>query len=250
MSTIILICAIVLYILISSVVLVHTRKILLMGCTLNVLGVLVFANEMTMNTPLVGLGCISFGVSLVVLISSKNPKMYALVRPGSAIAALLLTIGLFSPNSSSMALPERWWINVHVTLFILGYAGFTIAALVGGVYVIVQSRLKQRSLQGIAKYPALNTLDVYNFWCTLIGFAGLLTGVLAGIFWAFYNNTELSWDVTFVSSFILLVWYAIALTSRFFGRQGRWAAWFSVLGFSSLTIFFFLTSVVGNWHMG
>jgi ABC-type uncharacterized transport system permease subunit len=209
-----------------------------------------FATILEWNSPLIGLGSISLGLIVAVILSLDKVRMNAVMRPGAAISALLLAIGLLSPNSSSMALSVENWVYVHLILILFGYAGFTIGAIIGGIYVIVQSRLKKRDLQGIADFPTLHSLDRYNFWCMIIGFSGLLSGVLSGVFWALSNGKVLSLDLTVIISYLLLFWYSVALCSRYFGRRGRFAAWFSILGFSSLTIFFFLSSIVGNWHMG
>ena len=39
-------------------------------------------------------------------------------------------------------------------------------------------------------------------------------------------------------------------TGKVSGRSPRWGAWMSVVGISGLMICFFLSAVIGSWHVG
>lgn len=219
------------------------------GSLIHGLGILLALQELVFVHPLIGLGFVSYTMSGILLTQLRHPKFDSMLRPSLALILLMLLIGMLSPKATIVAVSPEIWISVHVFLILLGYLCFTIGAIVGGMYIIVQTRLKQRKLEGINQFLSLPVLDLYNYRALLIGFGALLSGALSGIFWSL-DNDNFSFDFTTGTTVVLLVWYAVALLSRYFGRKGRWGAWFSLIGFASLIIIVFFASVIGNWHFG
>lgn len=213
------------------------------------LGILLALQDLIFVHPLVGLGFVSYTMSGLLLTRLNHPKFDSMLRPSLALIILMLLIGMLSPKATIVAVSQKTWISVHVVLILVGYLCFAVGAIVAGMYIIVQTRLKQRKLEGINQFLSLPVLDQYNYRAVLIGFGALLSGALSGIFWAL-DNDNFSFDFTTGTTLLLLLWYAGALLSRYFGRQGRWIAWFSLIGFASLMIIIFLASVIGNWHFG
>ena len=227
-----------------------SRRFFLWGGSLvHGLGILLALRELIFVHPLVGLGFVSCMLSGILLTQLRHPKFDSMLRPGLALVILMLVIGMLSPKATIVAVSQKIWISVHVFLILVGYLCFTVGAIVGGMYIIVQTRLKQRKLEGINQFLSLPVLDQYNYRALLIGFGALLSGALSGIFWSL-GNDNFSLDFTTSTTVVLLLWYAVALLSRYFGRQGRWIAWFSLIGFATLIIIIFLASVIGNWHFG
>ena len=77
----------------------------------------------------------------------------------------------------------------------------------------------------------------------------MFAGILSGITWALHVD-KFTLDYTWIASFLLLGCYSIGLIGKFIGRRDRWMAWVSVIGLCSLSVFFFLSSLIGTWHIG
>lgn len=213
------------------------------------LGILLALKDLVFVHPLIGLGFVSYMISVLLLTQIRHPKFNSLLRPSLSIILLMLLVGMLSPKATLVAVSPEIWISVHVFLILIGYLCFAIGAIVGGMYIIVQTRLKQRKLEGINKFLSLPTLDRYNYRAVLIGFGALLSGALSGIFWSL-DHDNFEFDFTMGTTIFLILWYAAALLSRYFGYYGRRVAWFSLLGYASLMIIVFFASVLGNWHFG
>jgi ABC-type uncharacterized transport system permease subunit len=222
-----------------------SKKFFLWGASLlHGLGILLALQDLVFVHPLVGLGFVSYTVSVLLLTQVRHPKFDSLLRPSLSIILLMLLVGMLSPKATGLAVSQELWIAVHVFLILVGYLCFAIGAIVGGMFIIVQTRLKQRKLEGINKFLSLPTLDRYNYRAVLIGFGALLSGALS------LDNDNFEFDFTRGTTIVLIIWYAVALLSRYFGYHGRQLAWFSLLGFATLMVVVFLASVTGNWHFG
>ena len=204
--------------------------------------------------PFVGLNAVSLFIgSTTLLVGYKSARMQMLFPPVFSIVALLLSIALISPQVPMTGVSTEVWVWIHLSLILLGYVAFILGGLTSCMYFFVQSRLKEKNLQGIARYPSLHILDRYNLISMWVGFCCLFTGSVAGVFWGLYTNIaflSMMVDITIVGSFSLLSWYAVGLLGRYLGRRARWIAWFALIGFCSLTVFFLLSAIIGSWHLG
>ena len=125
----------------------------------------------------------------------------------------------------------------HIVLASLGFAGFSVSAGVGLLY-LRQIRLLKRSPSaalGGGGMPALERLDRVNFLAAAFGFPCLALSLLAG--WLFLKNLAregVVWwldPTVLVAAAGLLVYTVLFVARGFLGWHGRRIAWLSVLGF-------------------
>ena len=203
-------------------------------------------------SPAQTLGLVSALLTLsLIALRFYRPKLAALDKVIIPITTLLLLMATLSPNTTSGLSIESWTL-VHLLCILLGFLGFALAFAFAALYLLQRQRLKQKNFNQLSKSPSLNILDSYNHYAIMAGFISLSIGALMGIAWAREPqlNRELDW--TIASTLILWCWYAAAIYTRLYhGRQGRWAAWFSILGFSTVCLLILTGSALtGDWHLG
>jgi len=142
------------------------------------------------------------------------------------------------------------WLPIHLTLIFAGLGGFSLAFVVGIVYLFVRDRLKKKRIGAASKFPSLEVLDRIQFRAMLFGFVFLTLGITAGGMWAATAAPTRTLDPKIILTLVIWVWYAIALQLRLVsGWRGRWAALFSIVGFGglifSMAVFNFFSS---GWH--
>src|SRR5271168_1802947 len=154
---------------------------------------------------------------LLMIVRLRMPVIGAFVAPvvlvALAIAAVMMRQGRLSmPQSLRSA-----WLPVHVTLALLGYALFVLAAGVSVVYLIYEKRLKaKRPLLPTDEHtPSLEKLDRINYRLLGWGFLMLSLAIITGAIWADATWGHFwSWEPA--ESWTLVIWllYAGLLESR------------------------------------
>ena len=205
--------------------------------------------EVKVSDPKLGLLLVGGIVSAAAVFISKKEKWKTMVAPLMGVVSILLTLSLLAPVPSNSPLEVQAWVAMHILLILVGYIGCIAAGLLSGVYIFVQHKLKEKSLKTVVRYPPLSLLERYFSVGIWLGVLGLFTGVTSGVLWGLHT-TSLTWDFTTISSLVLLGWYSVALFGKISGRSPRWGAWMSVVGISGLMICFFLSAVIGSWHVG
>ncbi|MEC9019516.1 MAG: cytochrome c biogenesis protein CcsA [Nitrospinota bacterium] len=185
----------------------------------------------------------------IVVIYFLTEWKYKIKDLGSFVIPLVFLVMLVSVFLSKDAglVPEsevRFWLTMHRTLSIIGYAAFSIAFAAGIMYLIQEHQVKTKKL-GIMYFrmPSLEVLDDLNFKVITIGFPLFTLGFMTGSIW----NTKMdqaffSWDLAKTMPMVI-VWLIYALV--FFGRmttgiRGKKAAQFAILGFFTVIGTFFL----------
>lgn len=75
-------------------------------------------------------------------------------------------------------------LGLHVVSSMLGYSGFTLAAVYGILYLMLYNEIKMNKFGLIFKrLPSLETLYKLCFYSVLIGFVLLTFGVVIGVIW-------------------------------------------------------------------
>jgi ABC-type transport system involved in cytochrome c biogenesis permease subunit len=125
----------------------------------------------------------------------------------------------------------------HIVLASLGFAGFSVSAGVGLLY-LRQIRLMKRAPSaaiGGGGMPSLERLDRVNFLAAAFGFPCLALSLLAGrLFLASLARAGVTWwlDPTVLVATGGLAVYTVLFVARgFLGWHGRRIAWLSVVGF-------------------
>lgn len=202
--------------------------------------------------PLVGLGpslsTLAFLIALGTLVAAL---------PGNAGTVGLLVIPLVVALSAVSAAvgvlpqgePTRFrgiWFVLHVIFAFLGYAGLTVAAAAGLMYLLQFRELKSKHFGAIFRFfPPLESLDRMGRRGILFGFPFLTVSVLVGWAWtARFHATDLPGNPKLVWVVVSWVVFLAALVARAGGgRPSRRGALASVIGFVVVVVVYLVLRV-------
>lgn len=163
------------------------------------------------------------------------PMLGAVAAP--TLALLTFFALLLVPTSESTATGSTAGRVAHIVLASLGFAGFSVSAGVGLLY-LRQIRLLKRdpsAALGGGGMPALEKLDRVNFLAAVFGFPCLALSLVAGrLFLGEIARTGVRWwldPTVLVATGGLGVYTLLFLARGFLGWHGRRIAWLSVVGF-------------------
>ena len=137
---------------------------------------------------------------------------------------------------------NSYWMKIHVPANFVGYGAFSLAAMIGLVFVI-QSNAEARHPNGLlaARLPKPALLEDLMYKAIALGFAFFTLATILGALWAAEAwGGYWSWDPK--ETWALIVWlnYAAWLHMRLTkGWNGKPMAWWAVIGFF-VTLFAFL----------
>ncbi|HEV7802692.1 MAG TPA: c-type cytochrome biogenesis protein CcsB [Burkholderiales bacterium] len=130
---------------------------------------------------------------------------------------------------------QSWWMKIHVPANFIGYGAFSIAAMIGVPYLLVESGRFRTVL------PSAELMDDLMYKTIAIGFAFFTIATILGAMWAAEAwGGYWSWDPK--ETWALIVWlnYAAWLHTRLIkGVRGPVLAWWAVVGLF-VTLFAFL----------
>ena len=186
---------------------------------------------------------------LMVVVYILTELKYKIKDLGAFVIPLVFIVLLFSAflSKETALVPEsevRFWLTMHRTLSIMGYAAFSIAFAAGIMYLIQEHQVKTKKL-GIMYFrmPSLEVLDNLNFKVIMVGFPLFTLGFMTGSI----QNTEMnqpffSWDLTRTLP-LVATWLIYCLI--FFGRmavglRGKKAAQGAIFGFITVIGTYFL----------
>jgi cytochrome c-type biogenesis protein CcsB len=191
-------------------------------------------------------------VAVFLLLNWRFPikVLGALVAP---LAALLVSGALILPQGQGTVSPllKGFWLTVHITLTLLGYASLALAGL-GGIFYLVQERQIKAKKFGFfyRRLPSLSQLDTLNYWCLTIGFPLLTGGIVSGSLYAQHIMGRFwSWDPKEILTLLAWLIYAVLLHERLtVGWRGRRAAWLAICGFLVLAVTFAASLWITGYH--
>lgn len=165
-----------------------------------------------------------------------RPMLFPVAAPTLALLtffAILLVPGEDGSTATGAAAGQV----AHIVLASLGFAGFSVSAGVGLLY-LRQIRLLKRSPSAALAgggMPALERLDRVNFLAAAFGFPCLALSLLAGrLFLKSFARDDVTWwldPTVLVAAGGLAVYAALFFARGFLGWHGRRIAWLSVVGF-------------------
>jgi len=182
---------------------------------------------------------LAFAVALVYLLVEGYGRSRA---TGVWLLSVALLFELLAALLRSTAPPhfERFespLFAVHVSLALIGYAGFVVAACYGFLFLRVYHDLKNASFSTFfGTLPPLEVLDRMMAGALGCGFAALAGAVASGAVWAerFFPQGWQS-DPKVLITLATLAFYGVVLALRASGRlRGRPIAWASLAGFAAL----------------
>lgn len=166
-----------------------------------------------------------------------------LVMLGSMIVGFLLLTGAgLMPLHQTRLHPLRavlnsYWLNIHVTMMLLSYAAFAIAAFFASLYLI-RSYLGREALFGGTPVMTQAQTEEFAYRLVQVGWPILTFGVTLGAVWADTAwGRYWGWDPKETWAFITWVTYTFYLHSRMvMGWRGRWSAFACVTGWIMVMI--------------
>ena len=168
----------------------------------------------------------------------KNRIIGAFAVP---FAAMAMAYGALDPDINRNISPlvpalQSNWLIAHVITCFVGYAAFAVAAGLGIMYLIKNTRKEEKDGQDkslIGSLPPLVIIDDIIHKTMVFGFIWLSAGIITGAIWA--NSawgTYWSWDPKETWSLITWFAYAITLHARYTrGWGGARIAWLAIIGF-------------------
>jgi len=129
---------------------------------------------------------------------------------------------------------QSYWMKIHVPANFIGYGAFSLAAMVGGAYILAARGLLATRL------PQLEILDDLMYKSIAVGFAFFTIATILGAMWAAEAwGGYWSWDPK--ETWALIVWlnYAAWLHLRLVkGLRGPILAWWALVGLLVTTFAF------------
>ncbi len=164
----------------------------------------------------------------------------------------LLSSLLFSPNPPDRAIFHNPFFAIHVSLALLGYAAFVVAAVYAFLFLQLYRDLKAgRFSTFFGKLPPLEVLERMMLGALAAGFVALTGALVTGALWAEQIYANWLHDPKILATFATWGIYGLALLLRRLRRwQGRQTALASLAGlcvilFSLVAVNLFLTGFHG-----
>ena len=154
----------------------------------------------------------------------------------------------FAPISEIL---RSGWFALHATTSILSFSGFSIAAMMSVLYLLLYRELHAGRPGFIfRRIPSLEALDEMAYRAVVLGFILLTVGIATGSVWALAEWGRFwSWDPKECSSLTIWLVYGAYLWARARrGWAGRRVAYFAVIGFALLIFTFVLDRVFETAH--
>lgn len=177
------------------------------------------------------------GAFLVPTVALLVVGVLALPKPGGAEATVA-------------ALPASLVIW-HVIITLLGYAFFVAAAVMAGMYLLLERQLRRKDFSPLyRRLPPLEVLDTWGHRFVAVGFPLLTVGLVAGTVFA-----EVIWHTLWPADpkvlWTLLTWLfygAYLARRRVVGLSGRRAAWWAIAGLGAIVVNYFVVNWVSSLH--
>lgn len=125
-------------------------------------------------------------------------------------------------------------LGIHVFSALLGYAGITISAVYGFLFLILYNSIKQNKFGIIFdRLPNLETLEKLCFNSAVIGFVLLTIAIIIGVIWLPQSNIKFSYtDPKLLGTFLIWIIYGIGILKKVKGNlRGRKLVIVSIIGF-------------------
>ena len=179
----------------------------------------------------------------------KYDSLAVFVFPTVFLLTLIASLGGAVEPWAGQSL-GKWWLSIHVGLFLLGFAALFITFVAGVMYLIQERELKsKRPRTFYYRLPPLGTLDEMAYRTLAFGFVLVTLGLIAGSFWAFVEWGS-NWivDPTIALAFLTWAIYLAMVFSRVaIGWRGRKAAYFSIAGFCCAALTWIVNSGVHSF---
>jgi ABC-type transport system involved in cytochrome c biogenesis permease subunit len=168
---------------------------------------------------------------------------------------IFVTIIIRTPTLDSAdknTLSATWLFPVHTTLLLFAYAAFFVVFLASIMYLLQERELKLKTFSAIFhRLPSLTTVNEIATSSAAIGLTLLTVGIATGMVWASSRDGRM-WHNDPKEIFAALTWalYSLLILYRSTSRwRGRKAAWLGIAGFALVLCTFFVTRLMGGYHV-
>lgn len=135
------------------------------------------------------------------------------------------------------------WLIFHIVTSLVSYAGYCLAAVLAGLYLLLHRRLKQKKFDlTFRKLPPLDKLDKLSAMWAALGSLTMLASSLTGFVYVRHANIHGMKPMEFAIYGVLIVFGFAAVSRRLWGWRGRRHARWVILGFTLLL----LTNLLGT----
>jgi len=138
-------------------------------------------------------------------------------------------------------------LGVHVMSALLGYSGFTIAAVHGVLFFLLYKDIKLNKYGLIFKrLPSLEILEKLNFYSVLIGFILLTISMMIGFVWLPNAFPDFSYtDPKLISVGIVWLVFFVGILAKLISKlYGKKVIIFSLVGFVIALISLLISNVI------
>ncbi len=125
-------------------------------------------------------------------------------------------------------------LGIHVFSALLGYAGITISAVYGFLFLMLYNQLKQNNFGLLFdRLPSLEILEKLCFYSAVIGFILLTIAIIIGVVWLPQSKIPFSYsDPKLFGTFLIWIIYGIGILRKIYGNlKGRKLVIVSIVGF-------------------
>jgi ABC-type uncharacterized transport system permease subunit len=141
---------------------------------------------------------------------------------------------------------------LHITLSILAYSAFALAAVLSAIFLLQNRLLRRRRPGGVFwRFPALDVLERMSRSSALVGILALIAGSASGSIWAHRLHGQYwNGDPKEIISLLMVVCYAAYLmVSRRTAWRGARAAMFCMLNFALVLFSFSIVNIyLSHYH--
>lgn len=191
------------------------------------------------------------GLALIIASTQRVPQVVPL--SATLVAGVVFLAAIAEPAAQ---VPEKFqspWLPLHIAFAFLGNAAFVVAGIIAVVYLVQDSRLRQkksrpaRPATGLQRLPALEVLDRTSVRLIEVGFPLMTLALASGMLYAREAWGELwRWELRNVVAVLVWLLFLVLLHFRItIGWRGRKAASLTVVGVGAILI-----SIVGLRMLG
>jgi len=233
-----------LHTILGTAVVFHTISMVLRGLALGRCPVTNLYEATAFTAWTISMACVGLGIV---------PRLRFLAVLGTPV---LFALGVFAlmPRMDTQATEpqlERGMMSLHMSLTLLAYGAFGMAALLSTMYLAQEHELKLRKSNALtARLPALEQLDTTGPRLVAIGLALLSAGLLIGMAWLKrQQGVYLKADPKIIWAIFVWILYALLLgLRRRYGLRGRRFAWPSVTCFAFVLLTYWGFNLLSDIH--
>ncbi|WP_018921632.1 cytochrome c biogenesis protein CcsA [Salsuginibacillus kocurii] len=212
-------------------------------------------NRLPVITPFEGLFFYAWLLVTLSLVVNYFFRVDFLVFFTNVVGFAMLAFSLFAPSgdvpSELTNLLVSELLVIHISMILIGYAGFTVAFAFSLMYVLQSQMLKQKEWgKRLVRFGHLPKLDRFAFVSTMVAYPSFLLGLILGFIWAWVQLETLPFlDAKVIGSFAVLLIYGGYLYQRGVNaRQGYGMALFNIAAFLIVLINYFLSDELTEFH--